>query len=89
MPKEHLRRLWEEKVPFNYTKIEGEEKKSVENYCKNSGYKYFIHFVTENNYEFKDMNTSINLGNAVSLEFYYINLYKGYTYTMDKRTRKF
>ena len=71
MPKEHLRRLWEEKVPFNYNDIEDtdERKDSVEKYCKTSGYKYFSHFVTENNYEFKDMNTSINQGNAVSFEF--------------------
>ena len=43
-------------------------KDSVEKYCKNSGYKYFSHFVSESNYEFKNMKTSINQGNAVSFE---------------------
>ena len=71
MPKEHLRRLWEEKVPFDYNDIKdtNEREDSVKKYCKNSGYKYFIHFVTENNYEFKNMKTLINEGNAVSFEF--------------------
>ena len=66
MIKGNLRRLWKEEVPFNYNDIaDDNEKKSIEDYCKNSGYKYFSHFVSGNNYEFK--GTLID-GNAVSFE---------------------
>ena len=70
MIKGNLRRLWEENVPFDYSKIDGDEKISVKNYCKNSGYKYFSHFVSGHNYDFKE---TLITDNAVSLE---ILLYK-------------
>jgi hypothetical protein len=73
--KGNLRRLWEEEVPFNYNDItDPDEKKSIKKYCKNSGYKYFSHFVSGNNYEFKG---SLIGGNAVSFEILlYKHIYK-------------
>ena len=84
MFKVHLRRIWEEDVPFDNTRKD-DEKNSIEKYCENSGYKYFSHFVSGNNYEFKNMKTYINEGNAVSFEIYYfMHSYKGIAHSMDK-----
>ena len=69
--KGNLRRIWEEEVPFDESKVKDEEIK----YCKNSGYKYFSHFVSGNNYDFKG---SLIPGNALSFEILlYKLIYKG------------
>ena len=62
--------MWEEEVPFKYDGTDDKEESSIETYCKNSGYKYFSHFVYGNKYEF---SKTLIEGNAVS---FIILLYK-------------
>ena len=81
MKKKNLRRMWEEEVPFKYKGTDTEEKNSIEKYCINSGYKYFSHFVYGNFYQFTGQT---NEGNAVSIKYYYINIYKGSTNKLAK-----
>ena len=79
--KRNLRRIWEEKVQFNDDSVTGNNSKSIDKYCKKSGYKYFSHFVYGNFYEFTGQT---NEGNAVSIKYYYINIYKGSTNKLAK-----
>lgn len=78
----NLRRIWEENVQFNDDSFPTDEKKSLDIYCINSGYKYFSHFVYGNFYEFKGQ---IIEGNAVSIKYYYINIYKESSNRLAKR----
>ncbi len=70
MKKEHLRRIWEEEVPFKYEGTDTDEENSINKYCIKSGYKYFSHFVYGNKYIF---TKTLIEGNAVSFK---IVLYK-------------
>ena len=78
----NLRRIWEEDVQFNDDSFPTDEKESLDTYCINSGYKYFSHFIYGNFYEFKGQ---IIEGNAVSIKYYYINIYKGSSSRLAKK----
>ena len=61
--KGHLRKLWNEDIDEGlYRKIDSAEEESIK-HCKNSDYKYFIYYVTGQNYTFDQY---INYDNAVS-----------------------
>ena len=61
--KGHLRKLWNEDIDEGlYRKIDSAEEDSIK-HCKNSNYKYFIYYVTGQNYTFDQY---INYDNAVS-----------------------
>ena len=61
--KNTLRKLWNEDIDEGlYRKIDSDEKDSIK-HCKNSDYKYFIYYVTGQNYTFDEY---INYDNAVS-----------------------
>ena len=61
--KGHLRKLWNEDIDEGlYRKIDSAEEDSIK-HCKNSDYKYFIYYVTGQNYTFDQY---INYDNAVS-----------------------
>jgi hypothetical protein len=57
-----LRKLWNEKVEYDSSRLTDEELDSL-NHCINSDYKYFIFYTSGQTYEFKEF---INEGNAVS-----------------------
>ena len=56
-----LRHLWDETVNYDASQRSSEERESIE-HCRNSNYKYFIHYVGGLNYTFKQF---INRDNAV------------------------
>ena len=59
--KKNLRSLWDETIRYDTTYRDSNEKESIE-HCKDSDYKYFIHYVVGQNYTF---NQFINRDNAV------------------------
>ena len=58
-----LRHLWDETVYYDASQRSTEEKESIE-HCRDSNYKYFIHYVGGLNYTFKQF---INRDNAVRI----------------------
>lgn len=62
----NLRKLWNEKVDYDDSKRIGEEDSIA--HCRNSNYKYFIHYVTGENYTFNKISL-INQDNAVRINF--------------------
>ena len=67
--KKNLRSLWDETIRYDTTYRNSDEKESIE-HCKDSDYKYFIHYVAGQNYTF---NQFINKDNAVRyFNFYFL-----------------
>ena len=64
-----LRKLWDETIRFDTTYRNNEELESIE-HCRDSDYKYFIHYVAGQNYTF---NQFINRDNAVKSNFLIYN----------------
>ena len=65
----NLRKLWNEKIDYDESSRSEDEQDSIA-HCRNSDYKYFIHYVTGENYTFPK-GSLINKDNAVRL---YLNI---------------
>ena len=59
--KNKIRNLWDETIKYDASQRPPEEVDSIE-HCRNSDYKYFIHYVAGETYTFKQF---INEDNAV------------------------
>ncbi len=67
--KKNLRSLWDETIKYDTSVRDSTEWESIE-HCKDSDYKYFIHYVAGQNYTF---NQFINKDNAVRyFNFYFL-----------------
>ena len=67
--KKNLRSLWDETIKYDVSQRESTERESIE-HCKDSDYKYFIHYVAGENFTF---NQFINQDNAVRyFNFYFL-----------------
>lgn len=62
----NLRKLWDETIKYDISSRNTDERESIE-HCRDSDYKYFIHYVAGQNYTF---NQFINRDNAVSNKKY-------------------
>ena len=66
--KNNLRNLWDETIKYDDSQRDTEEIDSID-HCRDSDYKYFIHYVTGQNYTFSQF---INKDNAViNIIFYF------------------
>ena len=61
----HLRKMWEENVPFDESSIKDSTEEDDFEHCKNSNFKYLIYHVTGEYYNFTQ-ESNMNYGNAVS-----------------------
>ena len=68
-----LRKLWNEEIHFNKSKLTEEEKESIE-HCDSSDYKYTSYFAYGQKYDF-EQNSTLNIYNAVSIKIYHIYKY--------------
>ena len=67
----NLRKLWDETIRYDISsRSNTDDRESIEN-CRDSDYKYFIHYVTGQNYTF---NQFINRDNAVSNKISYLEI---------------
>ena len=62
----NLRKLWDETIKYDISSRNTDEIESIE-HCRDSDYKYFIHYVAGQNYSFSQF---INRDNAVSNKKY-------------------
>ena len=69
--KGHLRKIWEEDVPFDKKNLKEGEKDDIK-HCEDSSYKYFIFFVSGQTYNFPEL-TDVNPYDAVSRLYQLIN----------------
>lgn len=60
-----LRQLWNEDIEYDDSNRSDEEQDSIA-HCRNSDYKYFIHYVTGEKYTFSKLSL-INQDNAVRI----------------------
>ena len=61
----NLRKLWNEDIEYDDSRRSEDEQDSID-HCRNSDYKYFIHYVTGENYTFTK-GSLINKDNAVRI----------------------
>ena len=67
----NLRKLWDETIRYDISsRSNTDDRESIE-HCRDSDYKYFIHYVAGQNYTF---NQFINRDNAVSNKISYLEI---------------
>ena len=64
--KNSLRELWDETVVYNENARENKEERESIQHCRDSNYKYFIHYVSGQTYTFTQF---INRDNAVRIYY--------------------